>query len=70
MHPGLTLNNISRLEPIKTINYQEPRVKSEDFFLENIHFRKNNYLFRKFQTIFVRKNLYPGPHIALITPAS
>jgi len=31
------------------------RVKSEDFFWKNSHFRKNAYLFRKCRVIIVRK---------------
>jgi len=55
---------------LKGTLHQELRVKSEDLFLENTHFRKNAYLFRKFQAIFVRKNLVLASYLFLITPVS
>jgi len=39
--------------------------KSKDLSWRNIHFRKNAYLFRKFQAIFLQKTLYPGHHLVL-----
>jgi len=45
--------------------YQEAREKVKTFFGRTSIFEKiPTYLFRKFQAIFVRKTLYPGPHMA------
>jgi len=48
----------------------EPRIKIEGLFWRNAHFRENDYLFIKFQAIFVRKKkLHTELHLSLITPA-
>jgi len=51
--------------------HQEPRVKSEDLFMEKYPFpEKIPISLENFSPISCEKTLYPGPHLALITPAS
>jgi len=44
--------------------------KKRKSFSEKHPFSEKCQLLWKFQAIFVRKKLYPGPHLVLITPAS
>jgi len=49
----------------KNVASRAPRKKRRAFFWRNIHLRENVNLFRKFQAIFLRKTLYPGPQLSL-----